>query len=54
MKKKSMRWEKYLIIENEDMAYNSWYIRKDMRMNIINRYLKQDYYMLRRQLEITE
>jgi len=47
-KEKSMRWKKYEIIENENVTYNSWYIEKNIRINIINGYLKQGYHMLGR------
>ena len=45
-KEKSMRWKKYEIIENEDVTYNSWYIEKNIGMNIISGYLKQGYHIL--------
>ena len=47
-KEKSMRWKKYEIIENENVTYNSWYIEKNIRINIISGYLKQGYHMLGR------
>jgi len=50
-KEKSMRWKKYEIIENEDVTYNSWYIEKNIRINIISGYLKQGYHMLGKQLK---
>jgi len=48
MKKKNTKWKKYEITENKDATYNSWYIRKNMGMNMISGYLKQDYHMLGR------
>jgi len=47
-KEKSMRWKKYEIIENEDVTCSSWYIEKNIEMNIISGYLKQGYHMLGR------
>jgi len=46
-----MKWKKSGIIGNENAAHNSWYIRKDMGMNIISEYLKQSYHMPKRQLK---
>jgi len=46
-----MKWKKSGIVGNEDAAHNSWYIRKDMGMNIISEYLKQSYHMPKRQLK---
>ena len=43
-----MKWKKYGIIGNKDMAYNSWSIRKVMEMNIISGQQNQGYYIPRR------
>ena len=45
-----MRQKKYRITENENIAYNSWYIGKNIGMNMISKYQKQGYYMPGRQL----
>ena len=31
-----MKWKKYGIIENKDVAHNSWFIEKVIEINMIN------------------
>ena len=46
-----MKQKKLVITENENIVHNSWYTRRDTGMNKISGYLKQGYYIPKRQLK---